>query len=95
MAEAIIILVLIRKIINRIQQSSNDIVAFTNNSFIAKMINKDKLILCNAVQDAIGIIIQIRVEIKSSLLRIRVKYSNGKPKQNKRFENNPGALLIR
>ena len=49
LAEAIITLVLIRKIINRIQQSSNDILAFTDNSFIVKMINKDELILYDAV----------------------------------------------
>ena len=59
------------------------------------MINKDELILYDAVQDIMGIIIQIRVEIKSSPLWIRVKYSNRKPKQNKRFEDNPGAFLIR
>jgi len=51
--------------------------------------------LCDAIQDVMGIIIQIRVEIKKSPLWIRVEYSNGKPKRNKRFEDNLGVFLIR
>ena len=35
------------------------------------------------------------MEIKSSPLQIRAEYSNGKPKWNERFEDNPGAFLIR
>ena len=77
------------------QKSSNDIVAFTDNSFTAKIINKDELILCDTVQDVMGIIIQIRAETKSSPLQIRVEYSNRKPKRNERFEDNLGAFLIR
>ena len=88
-------LVLIKTIVARISQCNLDIIAFTNNSFVAKMINKEELTLCDAIQDVIGIIIQIRVEIKKSLLWIRVKYSNGKPKRNEKFEDNLWAFLIR
>jgi hypothetical protein len=61
-------LVLIKTIVARISQCNLDIIAFTNNSFVAKMINKEELTLCDAIQDVIGIIIQIRAEIKKSLL---------------------------
>jgi len=88
-------LVLIKMIIARILQCNLDIIAFTDNSFVVKMINKEELILCDAIQDTIGIIIQIRAEIKKSLLQIRIEYSNGKLKRNERFEDNPGPFFIR
>ena len=86
---------LIKKITININTETEEVIIFSDNKYVTKMINESDLILSDTIQDVSSIIISIRDELKNSLLHCKIEYTKGYPKKIETFKTNPGAFLMK
>lgn len=70
-----------KKIIININTVIEEIIIFSDNKYVTKMINKPDLTLSDTVQDTSSIIISIRDKLKYSSLHYKIEYTKGYSKK--------------